>query len=702
MYMFQHDPVPQPDPPHAYFDGNVEMNAPPEGWYTEYTYAVQHPTVYDNFDMANAAQLIHSQNHQVFNGPAYEGHARQAIIFAKYSNFDVCSVAFPPTTICTLSPISSPLLAMSLETGIEDMESDIPSDSVPALMNDESTQNLDDSDLLDDAQLNATLREAMDAVAPSYSRFRLVPTSGSQKAGNNGKKRSQPAKRAAPASTPPRRSKRNKTAGTEEPSRELNNRQSECLQTDDARRLTQPLKKKKISLTTCLDSDSSHGGQSSEDDEVEVLDGKKRKRKGKEKAQDKEEDPEIEIIAYIYVERAISKVPARSASGSRPHKPTDDEKYAAYGVITFSSTDTYDDLLSQLATHLPCPRPYLLKDKIMWKFRTPANSVYLSLGGKLGFESLIKQLRARKPDNRIIFLSMPPPVKPMVEEPHWPTVSEENTAELGKQSFDYDALELTSTEEHVAQQKMSFDKSVGSHMNELLDKYPMNNNPLYPDMRVYHDVKMNAYFDLTDTRLKLWASHLARKTATVDRPPVSKFFDYNSRITKPPPAPAPPAATTIPAAPPLPAQPSTTTTNTTSSLIELMVLGMIQQQQQQFQRYPIATPLDTLNPVAPAPAATPAPAAPLANLTNSARSQPQSPANFQIPDISLGAFCERYGISGRDQERLEKLEYQPGDKLDALEESDWKNFAGFTSLSWQRILEKTRQFVQDVRNGLWV
>lgn len=57
---------------------------------------------------------------------------------------------------------------------------------------------------------------------------------------------------------------------------------------------------------------------------------------------------------------------------------------------------------------------------------------------------------------------------------------------------------------------MTFDKAVASHMDALLEKYPLNNHPLYPNMRVYHDTTMKAFFELNETRLKIWASHLVR------------------------------------------------------------------------------------------------------------------------------------------------------------------------------------------------
>ena len=114
------------------------------------------------------------------------------------------------------------------------------------------------------------------------------------------------------------------------------------------------------------------------------------------------------------------------------------------------------------------------------------------------------------------------------------------------------------------------------------------------------------------------------------------------------------------------------------------MLNMIQQQQQQLH-------VSAAPGVATGPQAVPV-----------VISAPQSPVKFQLPDISLAAFCQRYNINSMDQERLEKLEFLPGDKIDKLPEMDWKTHAGFTALSWQQIVDKNHSFERDARNGYWL
>lgn len=418
---------------------------------------------------------------------------------------------------------------------------------------------------------------------------------------------------------------------------------------------------------------------------------KRRKGNGKAKVKHLDEDPEsIEVTAYIYVERPIPSAPARTASSSRVHKPTDEEKYLARGLITFTASTPYFSFLLSLSAQLPCTVKSLVQEKITWKFQVPQKSPYLALGGEVGFASMIKQNSTRKPGTRIIMLAMPPPTKPAVEKPFWPIDGDENDEE---KTFDFTELEPIVTHDHVVEQRISFDKSVEPHKLALLERYPENNHPEFPNKRIYTNKAMNAHFELTDLKLSVWASHLARGTATVEKPPISSHFDFKSRIlpkvtARPPvePVPVPAYPQTLP----------TTSQNTSStSLVDILLINMIQQQQQQQLHLPVP-PAYTPPVIFPPSTVAPAVQAP------SVFSAPQSPAKFQLPNVTLMAFCERYNINATDQQRLEKLEFQPGDKIDNLPDDDWKTFAGFTSLSWRRIVDKNGIFLRDARNGLWV
>lgn len=101
--------------------------------------------------------------------------------------------------------------------------------------------------------------------------------------------------------------------------------------------------------------------------------------------------------------------------------------------------------------------------------------------------------------------------------------------------------------------------------------------------------------------------------------------------------------------------------------------------------------------------------APLDNTQNSLTvpsSHAEKPApsiaiTLPVPNISLDDFCARYQIDQKDKDRLEKLEFRPGDSIDDLDAEEWKIFGGFPALSWGRIKAKNRQFLEDVHSGRW-
>ncbi|KAJ7712406.1 hypothetical protein B0H14DRAFT_3523954 [Mycena olivaceomarginata] len=68
-------------------------------------------------------------------------------------------------------------------------------------------------------------------------------------------------------------------------------------------------------------------------------------------------------------------------------------------------------------------------------------------------------------------------------------------------------------------------------LNELLEAYPVDNNPLFPGKRIFHNE--TGYFDLTDIKLRVWAAAKAKGTATSDKPPNSNHFFKNQAIRPP-------------------------------------------------------------------------------------------------------------------------------------------------------------------------
>jgi hypothetical protein len=70
--------------------------------------------------------------------------------------------------------------------------------------------------------------------------------------------------------------------------------------------------------------------------------------------------------------------------------------------------------------------------------------------------------------------------------------------------------------------------------------------------------------------------------------------------------------------------------------------------------------------------------------------------------VPLTYFCTQYLITPSNQQKLQALEYQSGDKLvENLEENEWKGEAKFSALGWCGFLAAHRQFCESMKEGLW-
>jgi hypothetical protein len=64
------------------------------------------------------------------------------------------------------------------------------------------------------------------------------------------------------------------------------------------------------------------------------------------------------------------------------------------------------------------------------------------------------------------------------------------------------------------------------------------------------------------------------------------------------------------------------------------------------------------------------------------------------PDVGVHEFCEAYGIGMEEEQCLEKLGFQMGDKLDDVVDQEWKE-AGFKPLAWKRVLKAYKKCKDD-------
>jgi hypothetical protein len=84
-------------------------------------------------------------------------------------------------------------------------------------------------------------------------------------------------------------------------------------------------------------------------------------------------------------------------------------------------------------------------------------------------------------------------------------------------------------------------------------------------------------------------------------------------------------------------------------------------------------------------------------------SLPSSPLKMTLPcPVSLDQFCETYKIDNNNKAGLLKLKFLPGDRrVTRLKCEDWHGHAGFSQLSWDDFLQKHKQFILDVKSGMW-
>ena len=154
----------------------------------------------------------------------------------------------------------------------------------------------------------------------------------------------------------------------------------------------------------------------------------------------------------------------------------------------------------------------------------------------------------------------------------------------------------------------------------------------------------------------------ACSTATLDLPPIVPHFDHRSCIREDPKAakihellcdvsphcdPAPLASTIALAASPI------SSSSSMKTMMDLLLFNMIQQQQQQLNSARALVPAAPIPALVTAMSAIPMhvpTAATLAPVSAPPVSASQSPAKYQLPDVSLVAFCECYGINALDQE----------------------------------------------------
>ncbi|KAJ6496436.1 hypothetical protein C8R45DRAFT_1132656 [Mycena sanguinolenta] len=396
-----------------------------------------------------------------------------------------------------------------------------------------------------------------------------------------------------------------------------------------------------------------------------------------------EDDDSVEMTCYLYVETPAPPVlhVRKAPTKSLPPQTTD------LGPFLFQSSIGYTDFLRILADGCHTKVANLATSTIKWKFDQPSKAAKKSLANETGFKAMIKSLRDRHKDYVFsVFMALPSPVK---QELPW--LLKEPDVKPGGSTLDFEYnLDATtsSSVKSIRDQISSIDNSSSQDLNDLLDKYPVDNNPLFPGKHIYQNE--TGYFELTDIKLRVWAVAKASGKATLEAPPNSAHFSRAQTIK-------PPRASGVPA--PFPSLP--TAPSDTSALQLLLAHPNLAQMLNQFHGMPFGNPYMQY-PFPPphlyAPAPVPVPQPVLANQP----SMETKSVPVELPRvITLQEFFERYKVIEDDQRILVELGYIPGDdSITDVDAATWESVKA-APLARGRILRLHGIFLKDIEKGLW-
>ncbi|KAA1469054.1 hypothetical protein DENSPDRAFT_834586 [Dentipellis sp. KUC8613] len=426
---------------------------------------------------------------------------------------------------------------------------------------------------------------------------------------------------------------------------------------------------------------------------------------------DEDEDDTVDRQATAYIHVVVPGSPvassSRSGRGGKSSKTASDQTLHR-GPFFFSLTMKYDSFLKELALATPCRVEGLVVSRMSWKFEKPQNSQTKALTNATGYEAMIRALKEKKKD-RIVIIVMPAPTKAPDAVP-WDTGDDQNINEGQDIGEELMARSPDDAVVSARDQLLGLDASSKLAFEALCECYPVGNNALFPGKRIYS--KGNQYWELTDMRLRVWASHISQKGASKETAPLSVHFGVDKCIKPPASTPATGLAMPIPSPGALAVMQSPSDSSVlqalqsglnpllafsslgpASLLSSASLLGGIPQFQLLQQ---LLQPSLNASSVSQPISSTSTSSLPGAKTT----SAPASPGTMSNHRVSLDMFCELYDISPADKVKLEKLEVLPGEKaVETLGRQDWGDIAGFSKLAWDRFITKHRQFRQDLRDG---
>ena len=90
-------------------------------------------------------------------------------------------------------------------------------------------------------------------------------------------------------------------------------------------------------------------------------------------------------------------------------------------------------------------------------------------------------------------------------------------------------------------------------------------------------------------------------------------------------------------------------------------------------------------------------------LSSQMASTSSSPGRTMAHNVTLPEFCQKYHISDSDQEKLEALEYHPGNcAVEHFDDHEWRVVGKFSKLGWEAFLVAHRKFCRAIKAGTWL
>ncbi|KAJ7463099.1 hypothetical protein B0H11DRAFT_2310350 [Mycena galericulata] len=235
------------------------------------------------------------------------------------------------------------------------------------------------------------------------------------------------------------------------------------------------------------------GSDSASDSSIEFVPKKKMKtsKSSDSHDSDSDEDDSVEMSFYLCVETPAPPVLAVRKGSAKPPPP----KTTELGPYQFNSSINYSDFTRIIANGCQTKTANLDVSSMKWKFDRPANATRKPVFNSTAFDVMIKSLKDRKKDY-VFSVYMSPPTLVKKELP-W--LKDENAAGPPP-DFEYDLNDAApNSVKSIREQIASIDTASNQELNELLETYPIDNNPLFPGKRIFHNE--TGYFDLTDIKL---------------------------------------------------------------------------------------------------------------------------------------------------------------------------------------------------------